>query len=133
MKFSAERYRTKNRQASAGARVGRTKSNLDAQYARSAVFQGQTNAAVLLADAELLNDGLVAFGIRLSEVIEQTTPFAHHHEKTTPGGMIFLMRLKMLRQLANSFTQDCDLDLWRTGIGHMSAVLVNQGGFFLSC
>src|ERR1700742_4921697 len=41
-------------------------------------------AGKLLADAESLNDSLVAFGIRLSEVIEQTTTPAHHHEKTAP-------------------------------------------------
>ena len=64
----------------------------------------------LLADAQFLNDGFVAFGIRLSQVIEQATPLAHHHEKTAPGGMVLLMRLEMLRQFTNAFTQDRDLD-----------------------
>ncbi len=87
--------------------------------------------ASLLSDAELLNDSLIPFGIRLSEVIEQATTPAHHHEKTAPGGMVLLMRLKMLRQFTNPCAQDRDLHLGRTGVGRVSAVLVNQSGFFL--
>jgi hypothetical protein len=41
------------------------------------------------------------------------------------------MRLKMLRQFTNPCTQDRDLHFGRTGVGRMSAVLVNQSGFFL--
>ena len=87
--------------------------------------------ATLLSDAEFLNDSLIPFGIRLSEVIEQATTPAHHHEKTAPGGMVLLMRLEMLRQFTNPCTQDRDLHLGRTGVGRVSAVLVNQSGFFL--
>ena len=87
--------------------------------------------ASLLSDAELLNDSLIPFGIRLSEVIEQATTPAHHHEKTAPGGMVLLMRLKMLRQFTNPCAQDRDLHFGRTGVGRVSAVLVNQSGFFL--
>ena len=41
------------------------------------------------------------------------------------------MRLEMLRQFTNPCTQDRDLHLGRTGVGRVSAVLVNQSGFFL--
>ena len=98
--------------------------------ARSVVVQWL--AIGLLADAKFLNDGFVALGIRLSEVIEQTATLAHHHEKTAPGGMVLLMRLKMLRQFTNPLTQDRDLHFRRPGIRVVSTVLVNQGGFFLS-
>ena len=87
----------------------------------------------LLADAQLLNDLFVALGIVLSEVVEQAATLADHHEKTAPGGVVLLMRLEMLRQFTNPFTQDRDLDLGRPGIRRVSTVLVNQGGFFLSC
>jgi hypothetical protein len=43
------------------------------------------------------------------------------------------MRLEMLRQFTNTLTQDGDLDLRGTGVGVVSAILVDQGGFFLSC
>ena len=98
------------------------------QYSRKWLFREW-----LLADAQFLNDGFVAFGIRLSEVIEQATTLAHHHEKTAPGGVVLLMRLEMLRQLANPCAQDGDLHLRRTGIVIGSPVIGNQGGFFLSC
>ena len=86
----------------------------------------------LLADAKLLNNGLIAFGIGFSEVVEQAATLADHHEKTAPGGMVLLMRLEMLRQFANPRTQDGDLDFRRTGIVVGSTVVGNQGGFFLS-
>src|SRR5271165_1115031 len=101
------------------------------RYARSVVVQCLANG--LLADAQFLNDGFVAFGIRLSEVIEQATTLAHHHEKTAPGGMVLLMRLEMLGQFANPCAQDGNLNFRRTGIVIGSPVIGNQGGFFLSC
>jgi hypothetical protein len=86
----------------------------------------------LFPDAEFLNDRLVPFGIAPSEVVKQATTLADHHKQTAPGGMILLMGFEMLRQFANPGTQDGDLHLRRTGIGWVRAVLVNQGGFFLS-
>jgi hypothetical protein len=104
---------------------------IDAQYARNVCSGAGKPQASLLSDAELLNDSLIPFGIRLSEVIEQAATPAHHHEKTAPGGMVLLMRLKMLRQFTNPSAQDRDLHLGRTRVGRVSAVLVNQSGFFL--
>src|SRR5262252_6532867 len=109
---------------------GRGQRNRDVYNAGRAVFQGSNR---LLADAEFLNDLFVALGIMLSEVVKQAATLADHHEKAAPGGMVLLMRLEMLRQLTNTLTQDGDLDLGGTGVGVMSAVLVDQGGFFLSC
>src|SRR5215471_13763798 len=59
--------------------------------------QSRSDRQPLLADAQFLNDGLVAFGIGLSEVVEQAATLAHHHEKTAPGGMVLLVGLEMLR------------------------------------
>jgi hypothetical protein len=98
-------------------------------HARSVVVQW---LASLLADAMFLNDGFVAFGIRLSEVIEQTATPAHHHKKTAPGGMILLVRLEMLRQFANPRAQDGNLNFRGAGIVIISPVLFNQCDFFLS-
>src|SRR5215471_12759627 len=92
---------------------------------RGAVFQRLANS--LLADAEFLNDGFVAFGIGLSEIVEQATSLAHHHKQAAPGGVILLMRLEMLRQFTNTLAQDRDLDLRGTSVGIVSAILVNQG------
>ena len=77
------------------------------EYARSKVLQ----AGNLLADAQFLNDGFVAFSIGLSEVVEQAATLAHHHEKTAPGGMILLVGLEMFCQLTDPGTEDGNLDL----------------------
>ena len=100
------------------------------RYARSVIVQWLAN---LLADAQFLNDGFVALGIRLPEVIEQAATLAHHHEKAAPGGMVLLMGLEMLRQFTNPCAQDGNLNLRRTGILSCPPVFCNQGGFFLSC
>jgi hypothetical protein len=86
----------------------------------------------LLAYTQLLNDGFVAFGIGLSEVIEQAAALAHHHKKAAPGGMVFLVGFEVLRQFTNPLAQDGNLHLRRTGVGRVRAVLVNQSGFSLS-
>ena len=102
---------------------------LGKRYASSLVVQ---RSARLLADAQLLNDGFVAFGIRLSEVVEQAATLADHHEKPAPGGMVLLVGLEMLGQFANPCAQDGDLNFRGTGIVIRSPVVGNQGGFFLS-
>src|ERR1700735_1769598 len=100
------------------------------QYAQKVVTQRSDTR--LLADAKLLNNGLIAFGVGFSEVIEQAARLAHHHEKTAPGGMILLMGFKMFCQLTNPGTQDGDLNFRRTSVVIGSPVVGNQSGFFLS-
>src|SRR5271165_284166 len=72
--------------------------------------QPQRLATALFADAQLLNDGFVALGIGLSEVVEQAATLADHHEKAAPGGVVLLVGLEMLRQFANPGAQDGDLN-----------------------
>jgi hypothetical protein len=100
------------------------------EYAQSSTVQRL--AAALLADAKLLNDSFVAFGVGLSEVVQQAATLADHHKKTAPGGMVLLVGLEVLGQLTNPGAQDGDLNFRRTGIVIGSAVIGNQGGFFLS-
>ena len=86
----------------------------------------------LLADAELGNDGLVALGIVFLEVVEQATPLADEHEKAAARAVVFLVRLEVLRQLANAFAEQGDLDFRTSGIALVRAVLVNEGFLLLS-
>src|ERR1051326_8720604 len=76
----------------------------------------------LLADAEFGNDALVALGIVFLEVVEQATALADQHEKPAARAVIFLVRLEVLRQLANAFAQQRDLDFRASGIAGMRAV-----------
>jgi hypothetical protein len=86
----------------------------------------------LLADAEFGNDGLVALGIVFLQVVEQATPLADQHEKAAARAVVFLVRLEVLRQLANAFTEQRDLDFGTAGIAGMRAVLVDEGFLVLS-
>src|ERR1035441_1015106 len=86
----------------------------------------------LLADAEFSNDGLVALGIVFLQVVEQATALADQHEKAAARAVVFLVRLEVLRQLANAFTEQCDLNFGTAGIAGMRAVLVDEGFLVLS-
>jgi hypothetical protein len=46
--------------------------------------------------------------------------------------VVFLVRLEVLRQLANPFAEQSDLDFRASGIARMHAVLVNEGFLLLS-
>jgi hypothetical protein len=46
--------------------------------------------------------------------------------------VVFLVRLEVLRQLANPFAQQGDLNFRTAGIACMRAVLVNEGFLLLS-
>jgi hypothetical protein len=87
---------------------------------------------LLLAEPELGNDILITLGIVGFQVVEQATPLAHQHEKTTARAVILKMRFKVVRQLTNAFAQQRDLDFWTARIRGMRAMLINDGSLMLS-
>jgi hypothetical protein len=86
----------------------------------------------LLADAELGDDAFVTLGIVFLQIVQQTTPLADQHEKAPARTVVFLVRLEVLRQLANALTQQRDLYFRTSGIRCVRTVLVNEGLFLLS-
>jgi hypothetical protein len=88
--------------------------------------------ALLFADAELGNNGLVAFRVVFLQVVEQATTPAHHHEKSAARAVIFQVRFEVFRKLTDALTQQSDLNFWTTGIGRVRAVRVNDGLLLLS-
>jgi hypothetical protein len=86
----------------------------------------------LLADAELPNDRLVALGIVSLEVVEQATPLADQHEQAAARAVVLLVRLEVVRQLANAFTDDGDLNLGTPRVSRVRLILVNYGFLLLS-
>src|ERR1035438_7963360 len=88
--------------------------------------------ANLLADAEFGNDRLVPLGIVFLEVVEQATALANQHEKPAARAVVFLVRLEVLRQLANALAEQSDLDFRTARIARMRALLVNEGFLLLS-
>ena len=79
----------------------------------------------LATDAKALDKSLVALRIAIFQVIEQFSTACHHAQQTTPGMMIFLMRLEVLGQQRNTLTQKGNLDLWRARIRFVDPVLAN--------
>ena len=75
--------------------------------------------------AKALDKSLVALRIAIFQIIEQFSTARHHAQQTTPGMVIFFMRLEMLRQLRNTLTQKGNLDLWRARIRFVDPVSTN--------
>jgi hypothetical protein len=91
-----------------------------------------TPAKPLLANAELTDHGLITLGIVFLEVVEQAASLAHQHEKSAARAVVFLVRLEVLRQLANAFAKQSDLNFWASGVACVGSVLVNEGFLLLS-
>ena len=88
--------------------------------------------ALLFADAELGDNGLVPFRVVFLQVVEQATPPAHHHEKSAARAVIFQVRFEVIRQLTDTLTQQRDLNFGTPGIGSVRAIRVNDGLLLLS-
>ena len=79
-----------------------------------------------MADTKTLNKSLVTLRTTGAQITQQTTATLHHQQQTSARMMIFLMRLKMLRQLGNPSAQDSNLNFWRAGIRLMDPELRNN-------
>ena len=86
----------------------------------------------LFADAELPNDRLIALGIVSFEIVEQATPLADQHEQAAARAVVLLVRLEVVGQLANAFTDDGDLNLGTPRVSRVRLILVNDRLFLLS-
>lgn len=64
---------------------------------------------LLLANAEFLDNGLIALGIVVLEVVEQAAALAHHHQETAAGGVILCVCLKVVRQISDSLAKHGNL------------------------
>ena len=79
-----------------------------------------------MAQFEFLRNGLIPTHIGILEVIQQPTPLANHHQKTTAGAMVFLVLLQMFRQVINPLREQRDLHIGRTGITVMQLKSLNR-------
>jgi hypothetical protein len=93
---------------------------------------GFQEMAILLADAEFLNDSLVAIGVVFLQVIQQAAAPADHRQQPAARCMILFVRFEMLRQLANTLAEDRDLHFRTAGIAVMRPVGIDNGLFLLS-
>ena len=109
-------------------RVGRIRDRSNCGQSRGE----QPPQILLLANAEFLDNVLVALGIVVLEVVEQAATLAHHHQETAAGGVILLVRLKVFRQFADPLAKHCDLHFRTTGIVVVRAEPGNDVLFLLS-
>ena len=86
----------------------------------------------LLADAEFPDDGFVTLGIVSLEVVEQATPLADQHEQAAARAVVLLVRFEVVRQLANAFTDNGDLNLGTSRVSRVRLILVNDRFLLLS-
>ena len=82
--------------------AGNAPSSRFLRWALPSLGQQEDEPETLLAEAELLHNAFVAFGIVLLAVVEQATPLADQHEKAAARAVIFLVRFEVLRQLTNA-------------------------------
>ena len=63
----------------------------------------------LFTDAKFLDDVFITLSIVRFKIVQQAAALADHHQKTAPGGMVFLVALEVLRQLSDALTQNGNL------------------------
>ena len=85
---------------------------------------------VLLTDAQLSDDGTVTLDVVLGQVVEQVAATANHLHQAAAAVVVVLVGLQMLGQVVDSSGQDSDLNLRRTGVAFVQAVVYNDLGFF---
>ena len=94
--------------------------------------EDQDSILDLLADTEFPNDCFVALGIVSLEVVEQATPLADQHEQAAARAVVLLVRFEVVRQLANAFTDNGDLNLGTPRVSRVRLILVNDRFLLLS-
>ncbi len=112
------------------AEAGRSRSNA---RIRTEFDRNLNQDRKLLADAQLRDDGLVALGVVLLQIVQQTTPLADHHQKTAAGRMVLLVRAEMICELPDPFTQNRNLNFRATRIIRVGGVLRDDIGLLISC
>jgi hypothetical protein len=83
----------------------------------------------LFAEVQRGNDAEVTLNVRVLQIVEQPAALADELEQPTTRVVVFLMCLKMLSQIRDSLTEQCDLDLWGSRVFFVQAVLVNDALF----
>src|ERR1035438_10405116 len=86
-------------------------------------------AGSLLADTEFADNVAVAIGIVRLQVVQKAATLADQLQQTATRSVILLVRLEVFGQFSDTRTQNCDLDLRRTGVRIMGAEAFNQGCF----
>src|SRR5262245_51666952 len=101
--------------ASSARPTNRSRGASDARGARPSSFLGAASRGgtaapgSLPAQAQALDDGLVALGVPLPQVPEELAALTHHDQKPAPRGVVLAVGLQVLGQVLDVLAQDRDL------------------------
>src|ERR1700704_1784843 len=84
---------------------------------------------VSAANAELLDQALVAAFVGALEIIEQLATLRHHLQQASPRMIVFHVRLEMIGQIVDPFGQDRDLNLRRPGVAGLLRMRLDDFSF----
>ena len=90
------------------------------------VFRGAT----LAADAEALDQVLVAGLVLAFEVVEELPALGDHFQKATAAVVVLLVGLEVLGERRDARGQDRHLDFGRTGVAVLGRLVLHQLGLF---
>ena len=80
----------------------------------------------LVANSKARNQSLVTLRASAPEITQQTFTTLDQLQQTSARVVVFLVRLKMLRQLGNPSAQDSDLNFWRARVRLVDPELRNN-------
>src|SRR5215813_11382797 len=84
------------------------------------------HASPLPPDAELRDQCAIAPNVAAAQVVQQSATLADEQQQTATRVMVLLMSLQVLCELRDSLSEDCYLDLGRTRVGFVEAILPRQ-------
>ena len=82
----------------------------------------------LTANAELIDDALVARLVGALEVIEQLAALRDHLEKAAPRVIVLHVCLEVIGQSVDPFGQDRHLNFGRTGVARLGGIRLDDFG-----
>src|SRR6202789_1664583 len=84
------------------------------------------------ADAQALDEGLVARLILLLDIVKKRSPLRHHLEQAATGMVVLDVSLEVTGQVGDALGENRDLDLGRPGVAHFQTILIDERGLALS-
>ena len=81
---------------------------------------------VLLTQTETCYDGTVTLDILLLQIVKILSSLTYHDKHTSAGVVILGVCFKMSSELADSLSENCDLNFGRTGITFVNCVLLDN-------
>src|SRR5208282_6618726 len=83
------------------------------------------------ADAQTLDESLVALFVLLLDVIEKRAPLRHHFEQAAAGVVVLDMGLEVIGQIGDPLGENRNLHLGRPRVADLQSILIDERGLAL--